>query len=133
MLGKIDHLGIAVKSLEDAIKVYADTLGVSPSEVEEVESQKVRVVFFEVGESRIELLEATSPESPIAKFIEKKGPGFHHVAYGVEDIEQALADARKGGARLLDEKPKDGAHGARIAFIHPKSLAGVLTELCQRS
>jgi len=132
MIGKIDHLGIAVTDLEAAATLYESVLGVSRSAIEEVPTQKVRVVMFEVGESRIELLEPMSDDSPIAKFLAAKGPGLHHVGYGVDDVVAALAQAKAAGARLLDEEPKVGAHGARIAFIHPKSMSGVLTELCQR-
>lgn len=132
MVKKIDHIGIAVKSLDESVPLYEATLGVKGSEPEEVKEQKVRVVMFEAGESKIELLEPTSDDSPIAKFIEKKGGGIHHVAYGVDDVAAALAEAKEAGARLLDETPRNGAHGAKIAFVHPKSLAGVLTEFCQR-
>ena len=132
MVGKIDHLGIAVANLEEAAKEYEAILGVKRGEIEEVVEQKVRVIMFEVGESRVELLEPTADDSPIAKFLEKKGPGLHHVGYGVDDIHEALKKAKEAGARLLNEEPKKGAHGAMIAFVHPKSLSGVLTEFCQR-
>ena len=132
VVGKIDHLGIAVANLEEAAKEYEAILGVKRGEIEEVAEQKVRVIMFEVGESRVELLEPTADDSPIAKFLAKKGPGLHHVGYGVDDIHEALKKAKEAGARLLNEEPKKGAHGAQIAFVHPKSLSGVLTEFCQR-
>ena len=132
VVGKIDHLGIAVANLEEAAKEYEAILGVKRGEIEEVAEQKVRVIMFEVGESRVELLEPTADDSPIAKFLAKKGPGLHHVGYGVDDIHEALKKAKAAGARLLNEEPKKGAHGAQIAFVHPKSLSGVLTEFCQR-
>ena len=132
MIGKIDHLGLAVQNLDEAAALYEKLLGAPPSEVEEVPEQKVRVVFFEVGESHVELLEPTSPESPIAKFMEKRGPGIQHVAYRVDDVEAELARAKAAGLRLIDETPRIGAGGARIAFVHPKSTGGVLTEFCQR-
>lgn len=132
MIRKIDHLGIAVQNLDEAATLYEKVYGFSRSAVEVVEEQKVKTVFFQVGDSKIELLEPTAPESPIAKFLEKNGPGIHHVAYLVEDIRAALAQAKAAGARLLNEEPRTGAHGALIAFIHPKSVGGVLTELCQR-
>ena len=131
MLTKINHIGIAVKSLEETIPFYRDSLGMTLTGTEEVASQKVRVAFLTIGESKIELLEPTSDDSPVAKFLEKNGPGVHHVAYGVEDLEAAIAALTAGDTRMIDAVPRDGAHGARIAFIHPKSSGGVLTELCQ--
>ena len=131
MLTKINHIGIAVKSLDDALPFYRDNLGMDLKEVEEVAEQKVRVAMLQVGESMIELLEPTSEDSPVAKYIEKNGAGIHHIAYEVADIEAAIAALQAGGARMIDEKPRHGAHGTRIAFIHPKSSSGVLTELCQ--
>ncbi|MBV5341747.1 MAG: methylmalonyl-CoA epimerase [Deltaproteobacteria bacterium] len=131
MLTKINHMGIAVKSLDDAIPFYRDNLGMALAGIEEVPEQKVRVAMLGVGESMIELLEPTSAESPVAKFIEKNGAGIHHIAYEVDDIETAIATLLAGGARMIDETPRCGAHGTRIAFIHPKSSGGVLTELCQ--
>ncbi|MBJ6726725.1 methylmalonyl-CoA epimerase [Geomesophilobacter sediminis] len=133
MLKKINHLGVAVKSLDETIPFYRDALGMTLQGTEEVADQKVRVAFLSVGESKIELLEPTSPESPVAKFIEKNGPGIHHVAYEVADIEAAIAALVASGARMIDEKPRKGAHGAQIAFVHPKSSNGVLTEICQCS
>lgn len=131
MLAKINHIGVAVTSLEEALPFYRDSLGMTFSGTEEVPSQLVRVAFLSVGESKIELLEPTSPESPVAKFLEKNGPGVHHVAYGVENIEAAIASLVANGTRMIDAVPRNGAHGARIAFIHPKSSGGVLTELCE--
>ena len=131
MLTKINHIGIATNSLDGAIPFYRDILGMAFMGMEEVAEQQVRVAFFEVGESKIELLEPTTAESPIAKFLEKNGPGIHHVAYEVENIEAAIAKLESEGARMIDKAPRLGAHGVRIAFIHPKSSNGVLTELCQ--
>lgn len=131
MLTKINHIGIAVQSLDASIPFYRDNLGMAFAGIEEVPEQKVRVAMLAVGESMIELLEPTSEESPVAKFIEKNGVGIHHIAYEVTDIEAAIAKLLGDGARMVDEKPRNGAHGTRIAFIHPKSSNGVLTELCQ--
>ncbi len=131
MLTKIDHIGIAVKSLDETIPFYRDNLGMAFAGIEEVAEQKVRVAMLQVGESKIELLEPTCEESPVAKFIEKNGVGIHHIAYEVADIEAEIAKLLAGGVRMIDEKPRNGAHGTRIAFIHPKSSNGVLTELCQ--
>lgn len=133
MLTKINHVGIAVKSLEESLPFYRDNLGMAFAGIEEVVEQKVRVAMLQVGESKIELLEPTSDDSPVAKFMEKNGPGIHHLAYEVEDIEAAIAKLMSEGARMIDEKPRCGAHGTRIAFIHPKSSNGVLTEICQCS
>jgi methylmalonyl-CoA/ethylmalonyl-CoA epimerase len=131
MLKKINHIGIAVKSLEESIPFYRDQLTMPFAGIEEVAEQKVRVAMLQVGESMIELLEPTSDDSPVAKFIEKNGPGIHHLAYEVADIEVAIARLMAEGARMIDEQPRAGAHGTRIAFVHPKSSNGVLTELCQ--
>ena len=131
MLSKINHIGIAVPSIEAAIPFYCDNLGMACLGIEEVTEQKVRVAMLQVGESKIELLEPTSADSPLAKFIERNGPGIHHLAYEVNDIEAAIARLRAEGARMIDETPRNGAHGTRIAFVHPKSSSGVLTELCQ--
>ncbi|MCD6154633.1 MAG: methylmalonyl-CoA epimerase [Candidatus Verstraetearchaeota archaeon] len=131
MIRKIDHVGIAVKNLDEAIKVWEE-LGLKVDEIEEVPEQKVKVAVIKVGESRIELLEATSEDSPIAKFIEKRGEGIHHIALGVENIEEHLEKLKQAGYRLIDEKPRIGAGGAKIAFVHPKSVTGVLLELCER-
>jgi methylmalonyl-CoA/ethylmalonyl-CoA epimerase len=128
---KINHIGIAVKSIDTAASLYRDVLGMTYEGSEEVTDQKVRVAFFAVGESRIELLEPTSADSPVAKFLEKNGEGIHHIAYEVEDIAAALDRLRQENVRLVDEIPRCGAHGTRIAFLHPKATGGVLTELCQ--
>lgn len=131
MLTKINHIGIAVKSLEESIPFYRDNLGMAFAGIEEVAEQKVRVAMLQVGESKIELLEPMSEDSPVARFIEKNGVGIHHIAYEVVDIEAAIVALLAAGTRMIDEKPRHGAHGTRIAFIHPKSSNGVLTELCQ--
>ncbi len=131
MLTKINHIGIAVKSLSDALPFYRDQLGMAFLGTEEVAEQKVKVAMLQIGESKIELLEPTSDDSPVAKFIEKNGPGIHHLAYEVENVEAAIAKLLTDGARMIDEVPRGGAHGTRIAFVHPKSSNGVLTELCQ--
>jgi methylmalonyl-CoA/ethylmalonyl-CoA epimerase len=131
MLKKISHIGIAVTSIEEATPFYRDVLGMEFEGSEVVAEQKVKVAFFVVGESRIELLEPTADDSPVAKFLEKNGPGIHHVAYEVADLELRLAQLKVEGVRLIDESPRTGAHNARIAFMHPKVSGGVLTELCQ--
>ncbi|MBI1921470.1 MAG: methylmalonyl-CoA epimerase [Geobacter sp.] len=131
MLTRINHIGIAVNSLDESIPFYRDSLGMTFLGWEEVTEQKVKVAFLQVGESKIELLEPTSPESPIAKFLEKNGPGIHHIAYEVADIETAIKKLEFEGLRMIDAAPRNGAHGAKIAFLHPKSSGGVLTELCQ--
>ncbi len=133
MLKKINHIGIAVKSLEDSIPFYRDQLGMTFEGTEEVAEQKVKVAFLQIGESRIELLEPTSEDSPIAKFLEKKGEGVHHMAYDVDDVEAAISDMKEKGVRLIDETPRRGAHNSLIAFLHPKATGGVLTEICQSS
>ncbi|MCC5830526.1 MAG: methylmalonyl-CoA epimerase [Phycisphaeraceae bacterium] len=131
----INHIGIAVRSIDEQRPFYEQTLGARFETIETVADQKVRVAFFLVGppgaEVRLELLEPTEQDSPVAKFIEKKGEGLHHVAYTVDRIEQRLEDLAAGGVRLIDSTPRTGAHHTRIAFIHPKSSHGVLTELCQ--
>jgi methylmalonyl-CoA/ethylmalonyl-CoA epimerase len=129
---KIDHIGIAVDSIEKWVGYYKDVLGLEYKGSEEVAEQKVRVAFFKIGESQIELLEPTSNDSPIAKFLEKRGGGIHHIAVLVDDIEAALARHHEAGARLIDSEPRVGAHNMRIAFIHPKTSGGVLMELCQK-
>ncbi len=129
---KIDHLGIAVPSIDGGNSFWSDILGLKMEGKETVESQKVTTAFLPVGESEVELLESTAPDGPIAKFIEKKGAGFQHVAFRVADIEGALAELKEKGVRLIDETPRPGAGGARIAFLHPKATGGVLVELCQR-
>ncbi len=128
---KIDHIGIAVESIEEALSYYRDTLGLAYAGTEDVPEQKVRVAFLDIGESRIELLEPTADDSPISKFLEKRGSGVHHVAVRVDSVEESLAEHAENGARLIDEKARTGAHGMKIAFIHPKSTSGVLLELCE--
>lgn len=131
----INHIGIAVRSIDAQRPFYEQTLGARFEGIEDVPDQKVRVAFFSVGPEghavRLELLEPTSPDSTVAQFIEKRGEGLHHVAYTVDDIEARLDALRRGGVRLIDETPRPGAHHTRIAFLHPKSSGGVLTELCQ--
>ena len=131
MFDKIEHIGIAVKNLEQANHLYAALLGVSHYKIEEVESEKVRTSFFKLGETKIELLEATDETSVIHKHIEKRGEGMHHIAYEVNDIRAAMKAAAQEGFRLLNEQPKRGADNKWVCFIHPKSCQGVLTELCQ--
>lgn len=131
MLTKINHIGIAVNSLEESLPFYRDSLGMSFAGIEVVAEQKVRVAMLGVGESKIELLEPTADDSPVAKFIEKNGTGIHHIAYEVADIDAAIATLTEEGVRMIDQKPRCGAHDTRIAFLHPKSSGGVLTELCQ--
>jgi methylmalonyl-CoA/ethylmalonyl-CoA epimerase len=130
-LTHIEHIGIAVEKLEDAIKYYEEVLNLNCYAVEEVKDQKVKTAFFKVGETKIELLEATDPESPIAKFIAKKGPGVHHIAFAVENIGESLKEAEEKGLKLIDLVPRKGAEGLDIAFLHPKSTFGVLTEFCE--
>lgn len=132
MVKKVDHIGVAVSNLEESIKFYEEVLGLKCQGTEVVEEQKVRVAFLPIGDTEIELLEATEPDSPIAKFIEKKGQGVQHIAFRVDDIEKALEEMRSLGIKLIDEKPRYGAGGARIAFLHPKSTNGLLVELCER-
>lgn len=132
MFEKIDHVGIAVTDLEKALAFYRDQLGLIFKGTEEVAEQKVRVAFFPAGESKIELLEPTDPEGPVAKFIEKKGQGVHHLSFRVTDIEGKLKELQEKGVALIDEKPRYGAGGAKIAFLHPKATGGVLIELCER-
>lgn len=128
---KIEHIGIAVESIEKMLPYYRDGLGLEYSGEEVVTEQKVRVAFLEIGESRIELLEPTSEDSPVAKFLAKRGPGIHHVAVRVSDITAALKAHEENGAVLIDNEPRVGAHNMRIAFVHPRSTGGVLIELCQ--
>ena len=126
----IDHIGIAVKSIEESRKFYEEILGLECYKIEEVADQKVKTAFFKLGEVKIELLEPTSPESPVAKFLEKRGPGFHHIAYFVENVNEALLVASARGAEQIDEWSRKGADGMDIGFLHPKSTEGVLTEYC---
>jgi methylmalonyl-CoA/ethylmalonyl-CoA epimerase len=130
---KIDHIGIATKGIDKAAQFYRDILGLDVAETEEVAEQKVRVAMLPIGESRIELLEATSNDSPISRFLEKRGPGIHHIAVCVDDIKAALADLKQKGARLIDEEPRHGAGGCLVAFVHPSSTGGVLLELVQKA
>jgi methylmalonyl-CoA/ethylmalonyl-CoA epimerase len=128
---KIEHIGIAVKDLKAANNLYSKLLNTSPYKMEEVESENVNTSFFQVGESKIELLEGTSPDSPISKFIDKRGEGVHHIAFEVDDIEKEITRLTKEGFQMIHEKPKEGADNKLIAFLHPKSSNGVLIELCQ--
>lgn len=132
VISRIDHVGIAVRELTEALKFYEGVLGIKASGVEEVAEQMVQTAFLPVGDSEIELLESTSPEGPIARFIEKRGEGIQHIALRVDNIEAALEKLKAAGVRLLDEVPRRGAGGARIAFVHPKATGGVLLELCER-
>ncbi len=129
---KIDHIGIATRGIDEAAKFYRDVLGLEVGETEEVPEQKVRVAMLPIGESRLELLEATSDDSPISRFLEKRGPGIHHMAVRVDDIQAALTDLKQKGARLIDEEPRQGAGGCLVAFVHPSSTGGVLLELVQK-
>ena len=131
-LTKIEHIGIAVKDLSEAIPFYENTLGLKCYAIEEVAEQKVRTAFFMVGETKIELLESTDPEGPIGKFIEKKGEGIQHIAFAVDGVANALAELSEKGVQLIDKAPRKGAEGLNIAFLHPKSTFGVLTELCEK-
>jgi methylmalonyl-CoA/ethylmalonyl-CoA epimerase len=128
---RVDHIGIAVKSIAESLKVY-EALGLKSVGVEEVAEQKVRVAFLPLGEAEIELLESTSPDGPVAKYIEKNGEGIQHLALRVDNLEAALAELKAQGVRLIDEKPRYGAGGAKIAFVHPRSTGGVLLELSER-
>jgi methylmalonyl-CoA/ethylmalonyl-CoA epimerase len=130
-MNKIEHIGIAVSNLEEAIKTYTELLNTPCYKTEEVTNEGVKTAFFQIGDSKIELLEATNDESPIAKFIAKKGQGIHHIAFDVTDITAAMADYKAKGFQLLNETPKTGADNKLVAFIHPKSSNGVLVELCQ--
>jgi methylmalonyl-CoA/ethylmalonyl-CoA epimerase len=127
----IEHIGIAVKNLEDSIAYYENVLGLKCYAVEEVTDQKVKTAFFMVGQTKIELLESTDPEGPIGKFIEKKGEGIHHIAFAVNDLEKVLDETASKGVQLIDKQPRKGAEGMHIAFLHPKSTFGVLTEFCE--
>jgi len=131
-ISHIEHLGIAVKSIEEALPYYENVLGLKCYNIEEVADQKVKTAFLKVGQTKIELLEPTCEESTIAKFIEKRGEGVHHVAFAIEDgVANALAEAEAAGIRLIDKAPRKGAENLKIAFLHPKSTIGVLTELCE--
>ncbi|MEH7388612.1 methylmalonyl-CoA epimerase [Bacillus sp. JJ1521] len=132
MIKKIDHIGIAVISIENSLPFYTNILNLHVEGIEEVESEKVRVAFIKIGESKLELLEPLSPESPIAKFIEKRGEGIHHIALGVSSIEERIQEIKVQGIRMLADEPKLGAGGAKIAFMHPKSTGNILYELCEK-
>lgn len=130
---KIEHIGIAVTSLEEAVGAYEDSLGLAVTRYEEVPEDGVRVAMIPVGESRLELLEATTPESPVARFLARRGPGIHHIAFEVDDIDETLNRLKAAGARVVDEVPRRGAGGTRVAFVHPSSLGGVLLELVEHA
>jgi methylmalonyl-CoA/ethylmalonyl-CoA epimerase len=132
MIKKVDHIGIAVKSLESTLPFYLDVLNLPLLGIEEVENEKIRVAFLKAGETKIELLEPMSAESTVAKFIEKRGEGIHHVALGVDSIEERIKELKEKGIRMIQDEPKLGAGGARVAFMHPKSASGVLYELCEK-
>lgn len=131
MIKKISHIGIAVKNVGEAVKLYSEILGLKVESFEEIAEQKVKIAFIPIGESRIELLESTDPTGSIAKFIETRGEGIHHIAVEVDNIDAELEKIKSKGLKLIDEKPRIGAHHTKIAFIHPKSVSGVLLELCQ--
>jgi methylmalonyl-CoA/ethylmalonyl-CoA epimerase len=131
-LTHIEHIGIAVRNLEESIKFYEETYGLKCYAIEEVKDQKVRTAFFEIGQTKIELLESTENDGPINKFIEKRGEGVHHLAFAVKNLESALKEAGEKGIQLIDTQPRKGAEGLDIGFLHPKSTFGVLTELCEK-
>jgi len=131
MLKKINHIGVAVHNLEEAMPYYGGLLGMIFKGIEEVAGYQVKVAFFQIGESKIDLLEPTGEESILSEFLNKNGPGIHHIAYEVDDIEVAIKQLEAKGTRMIDRTPRQGAHGAMIAFIHPESSQGILTELCQ--
>ncbi|WP_026694709.1 methylmalonyl-CoA epimerase [Peribacillus kribbensis] len=131
MIQEINHIGIAVKSIEQSLPFYQDVLGLSFEGTEEVASQKVKVAFLLAGNTRIELLESTAEDSGVARFIEKRGEGIHHIALGVKSIKERIADLTKNGVQMIDKEPREGAHHTQIAFLHPKSCGGVLMELCE--
>lgn len=127
----IEHIGIAVKNLDEQIKYYEEVLGLKCYNIEEVADQKVRTAFFMIGQTKIELLESTDPEGPVGKFVEKKGQGIHHIAYAVDSVQKSLDHASAQGVQLIDKAPRKGAEGLNIGFLHPKSTFGVLTEICE--
>ena len=129
---QIEHIGIAVKSIEESRKFYEQALGLECYKIEEVVDQKVKTAFFMIGQTKIELLEPTDPESPVAKFLEKKGPGIHHIAYSVENVDEALREVENKGIQLIDQKSRKGADNMNIGFLHPKFTEGVLTEFCSK-
>lgn len=128
----IEHIGIAVKNIDEAKKYYEDVLGLECYSVEEVKDQKVKTAFFMVGQTKIELLESTEPDGPIGKYIEKRGEGIHHIAFAVKDLPNVLQQVEQKGIQLIDKQPRKGAEGLDIAFLHPKSTGGVLTEFCEK-
>ncbi|MCM3704612.1 MULTISPECIES: methylmalonyl-CoA epimerase [Cytobacillus] len=132
MIKKVDHIGIAVRSIDKALPFYTETLKLEFLGIEEVDSQGVKVAFIKAGETKLELLEPTSEESPIAKFIEKRGEGLHHVALGVDSIQERINEMKEQGIRMLQDEPKIGADGAHVAFMHPKSTGGILYEFCEK-
>lgn len=132
MIKKVDHIGIAVRSIEESLDFYVSTLKLELLGIEEVESENVRVAFIKAGETKLELLQPTNPESAVAKFIEKKGEGIHHVALGVSSIDERIKELKENGIKMINETSKPGAGGAQIAFMHPKSTGGVLLELCEK-
>lgn len=132
MIKKIDHIGVAVKNLNEGIRFYRENLGLAIEGIEEVKEQKVKFAFIPLGESTIELLQSTDPNGPIAKFIEKRGEGIHHIALEVDHVEGFLQKLKEKGVQLIDKKPRIGAHGMKIAFLHPRSANGVLLELCEK-
>lgn len=131
MAEKVDHIGIAVENLDDAVRIYRDVLGMEHGGVEEVPGDKVRVAMMRAGTDVVELLEPTTPDSPIGRFLEKRGPGIHHICLKVDDVAAALERCRAAGMRLIDEAPRPGAGGCQVAFLHPKSTSGVLIELSE--
>ena len=131
-LTHIEHIGIAVKNMDEAIKFYEETLGLKCYAVEEVADQKVKTAFFHIGQTKIELLESTDPEGPIGKFIEKRGEGIHHIAFASQNLQSSLKELKEKGIKLIDEKPRRGAEGLNIAFLYPKDSFGVLIELCEK-
>ena len=131
-LTHIEHIGIAVRSIDESIKFYEDVLGLKCYTIEEVADQKVKTAFFQIGQTKIELLESTDPEGPIGKFIEKRGEGIHHIAFAANDLQSSLEELKGKGIKLIDEQSRKGAEGLNIAFLHPKATFGVLTELCEK-
>lgn len=131
-LTQIEHIGIAVKNLNESIKFYEEILGLKCYSIEEVKDQKVKTAFFQIGQTKIELLETTDPEGPVGKFIEKRGEGIHHIAYAVKSINFSISELNEKGIKMIDEVPSVGAEGMKIAFLHPKDTNGVLTELCEK-
>ena len=133
LFGRIDHVGVAVEDLDDAVELYSDRLQMREEHRETMEEQGVEAILFEVGDGHVELIRPLSPESSVARWLDRNGPGLHHVAYATEDIDSALATVRDAGMRLIDEQPRRGIRQSRVAFLHPKSTGGVLTELVERA